>query len=207
MGSSSIRALLIEKNGLKILRHSVMRKLIEIFILILFLAIAIIAIVFGSIFIDQPLLFRISLIILGIIILFLFGESFLTLMTIQIVLTNNEIKIRKYFSWKSIPWKDIITFEIEKRTPRTSKENSIPRYINLIIKSDIHEDTTFPLHRFRSTEAHIIIETIKDEYKQIMNKELTDTNEKIVIDDKPLSEEEIAKKIPPRVEEFEIEDK
>ncbi|NHJ46760.1 MAG: hypothetical protein FK733_03130 [Asgard group archaeon] len=206
MNTSSLRDLLSEKNDQKILKHSIMRKLLELLVLILFLAIAIIAIVFGIIFTDQPLLFRIPLILLGGVILILFSESFLTLMTIQIVLTSDEIKMKRYFSWDIISWKNITSFEIEKRTPRSSQKNSIPRYITLIIKSESQDDITFPLNRFKSKEALFIIDTIKEEYKLIMKKDLTDVSENIIIDDKPLTEEEIAKKIPPKVEEFEIDD-
>jgi hypothetical protein len=174
-------------------------------VLILFATIGIGAIIVGSIFNNESLFFRIALILLGSIILILFSESFISLLTNRIELTSSEIKLRRYFKWNIVAWADITTFEIEKRTPQFSR-SSLPRYLSLHIKSIYQKDIIFPLQRFRSHEALTIIDTIKDKYENITKKVLADVHPPIEVDDKPITEEEISKQIPPKVEEFELED-
>lgn len=207
MNSSTFRSIFFEENNQKIIKHSQYRKIRELIILLIFSTIGIGAIVVGIIFNEQSYFFRISLIIIGIIVVLLFSESFLTLMTNRIILTLEAIKFKRYFSWKIIELEKIISIELEKRTTRFSKENATPRFVNLIINTKTSEPIYFSLTRFRTDEAYQIVETIKKHYQEVRNESLVELKSSDTIThNKPLSEREISKQIPPKVEEIELEE-
>ncbi|NHK30007.1 MAG: hypothetical protein FK730_01560 [Asgard group archaeon] len=207
MNSTTMRNIINDKDDQKIIRHSKYRKIIELLILLVFSIIGIGAIVVGSIFNEQSYFFRIALIIIGIVIVILFFESFLTILTNQIILTSKEIKFRKYFSWKVILWDEITSLEMTKRSTRFKKEVFKPRFVNLIFNTKTKEPIYYSLIRFRTNEAFMIVEIIKEQYQKVKNKTLvelntTDFNKK----SEPISEHDISKQIPPKVEDFELDD-
>lgn len=207
MNSTTIRDIIIDKDNQKIINHSQYRKIVELIILIVFSAIGIGAIVVGSIFDEQSYFFRASLIIIGIVIIILFFESFLTIITNRIILTSKTIKFRRYFSWKTIDLENIALFEIEKRSTRFSRDSATPRFVNLIIKSKTKEPIYYSLTRFRTNEAYTIVETIKTHYQENKNEALIELNSPEINNQSNLiSEQDISKQIPPKVEDFELED-
>ncbi|HUT81653.1 MAG TPA: hypothetical protein VMZ29_10675 [Candidatus Bathyarchaeia archaeon] len=204
MNSSSFNAILKEINGTKIFQHSIKRKIIELSFFLLFLAIGVILIVFGAIFKDQGLFFRISLIIIGSIIAVVYFESFLSVLVNKIILSEKGINFRSYFNWHFIDWKQLSSIEYEERRARFSKtENQPTRIINLEFKIDENNRYLFPIYKFRAKEAEQIVNVIQLIYHEIHgNKQELPTKKG---KDSPISDQEIDAQIPPKVDDSEIE--
>ena len=206
-----MNSILVTRDNQKIIRHSRKRKLTELVFLLMFLAVGTIAIVFGAVFNDQSLFFRITMIIFGSIVLLIYSESFVSIMMCTIVLTPEEILLRSYFRWDEFNWAEITSIELEKKNTRVTRGKKISKFtlMELITKND--ESVLFALFRFRVQETEQIVELIKTSFSESQNKELniietesSKEEKEQSKSEKPLTVEEVNSKIPPKVEDFEV---
>ncbi|MBN1330422.1 MAG: hypothetical protein JXA54_13190 [Candidatus Heimdallarchaeota archaeon] len=204
MNISSFNTILKETNGLKIYQHSNKRKIIELSFFLFFLLIGIILILFGAIFTDQGLFFRISLIVIGSIITVIYLESFLSVLMNKIVISEKGIDFRSYFNWHFIDWKELIAIEYEERRIRFHKsEEQSARITNLEFKLAENKIYLFPIYKFRAKEAEQIVNSLQSIYHEIHGKN-PEVSPKI-IKELPITDDEINAQIPPKVEDSEIE--
>lgn len=201
------------KDNQKIIRHSRKRKLIELVFLLMFLAVGTIAIVFGAVFNEQSLFFRITMIIFGSIVLIIYSESFVSIMMCTIVLTQEGIRLRSYFSWSEFKWAEITSIEIEKKNTRVTRGEKISKFTLLELIAEDEQSILFALFRFRVKETEHIVELIRASFSESQGKELNIIKSKTTKEEKeqrksekPLTTEEIDSKIPPKVEDFEVEE-
>lgn len=213
MTEQAINNILEIRDNQKIIRHSRKRKLTELVFLLVFLAVGTIAIVFGAVFNDQSLFFRITLIIFGSIVLIIYLESFVSIMLCSIVLSPEGIRLRSYFRWSEFKWAEITSIEIEKKNTRVTTGKRIPKFtlLELIAKND--ESVLFALFRFRVKETEHIVELIRASFSESQGKELNIVESKSSKEEKeqhksekPLTADEIDSKIPPKVKDFEVEE-
>ena len=203
--------IIIDGKSEMIIAHSKNRILIELLFFIFWAAIGTALIVVGSILVEESLGLRIPSIVIGSLIIIIFFESFLARLTNKIILKEDEIKTRIFFSWESLPWSEIQTIEVEKRSPDILNSRKPPRITILKFFADGEEALVYPMFRFNPSEAEKIIDLIKAYFKANRGIEL---NEKIVnfakgknADEQAASlEEEIESQIPPKVEDYEVED-
>jgi len=94
----------------------------------MFLAVGTIAIVFGAVFNDQSLFFRITLIIFGSVVLLIYLESFVSIMMCTIVLSSEGIRLRSYFRWDELKWDEISSIELERKNARLTKGEKISKF-------------------------------------------------------------------------------
>ncbi len=205
MSDTSSNNFLTERNGEQILKHSTRRRILELVFMLIFLAVGVMAIVFGAIFTDQSNFFRIALIILGCIIALIYLESFISIMLNKIIVSSEGIKLRSFFRWNVVSWVEIESFEAERKGTKPTKEGMDTRYSSMQINTVSGEQILFPIFRFRPQEAEIIIAVIKETYKQTQSKRLLEEVVKPKSPDPPITNEEIEKQIPPKVNENEIE--
>ncbi len=201
------------KDDQKIIRHSRKRKLTELVFLLMFLAVGTIAIVFGAVFNEQSLFFRITLIIFGSIVLIIYSESFVSIMMCTIILTQEGIRLRSYFSWSEFKWTEITSIEIEKKNTRVTKGEKISKFTLLELIAEDEQSILFALFRFRVKETEFIVELIRASFSESQGKELNIIESKTSKEEKeqrksekPLTADEIDSKIPPKVEDFEVEE-
>lgn len=208
-----MNSILETRDNQKIIRHSRKRKLTELVFLLMFLAVGTIAIVFGAVFNDQSLFFRITMIIFGSIVLLIYSESFVSIMMCTIALTPEGIRLRSYFRWDEFNWAEITSIELEKKNTRVTRGKKISKFtlMELITKND--ESVLFALFRFRVQETEQIVELIKTSFSESQNKELniietesSKEEKEQSKSEKPLTIEEINSKIPPKVEDFEVDE-
>ena len=203
--------MIIDGKSEMIITHSKNRILIELLFFIFWAAIGTALIVVGSILVEESLGLRIPSIVIGSLIIIIFFESFLARLTNKIILKEDEIKTRIFFSWESLPWSEIQTIEVEKRSPDILNSRKPPRITILKFFADGEEALIYPMFRFIPSEAENIIDLIKAYFKANRGIEL---NEKIInfakgknADEQAASlEEEIESQIPPKVEDYEVED-
>lgn len=202
-----------------IITHSKKRILIEIAFFLFWAAIGITLIVFGSRLVGfSELGLGIPMIIIGIFFVIVFFESFLAKLTNKIILNQKGIKTRIFIKWYSLSWIEIDAFEIEKRASSVMRSNWSSRITIMKIISNSGDQILYPLFRFTVDEAENIVILIKDYFKANRGIEL---NEKIIKfsgkkEFEPTNdsdenhslriENEIESQVPPRVEEYEIED-
>lgn len=201
------------KDDQKIIRHSRKRKLTELVFLLMFLAVGTIAIVFGAVFNEQSLFFRITLIIFGSIVLIIYSESFVSIMMCTIILTQEGIRLRSYFSWSEFKWTEITSIEIEKKNTRVTKGEKISKFTLLELIAEDEQSILFALFRFRVKETEFIVELIRASFSESQGKELNIIESKTSKEEKEqrkseksLTADEIDSKIPPKVEDFEVEE-
>lgn len=208
-----MNSILETRDNQKIISHSRKRKLTELVFLLMFLAVGTIAIVFGAVFNDQSLFFRITMIIFGSIVLLIYSESFVSIMMCTIALTPEGIRLRSYFRWDEFNWAEITSIELEKKNTRVTRGKKISKFtlMELITKND--ESVLFALFRFRVQETEQIVELIKTSFSESQNKELniietesSKEEKEQSKSEKPLTIEEINSKIPPKVEDFEVDE-
>ncbi|MCK5298063.1 MAG: hypothetical protein KAJ76_04090 [Candidatus Heimdallarchaeota archaeon] len=213
MTEEAMNSILETRDNQKIIRHSRKRKLTELVFLLMFLAVGTIAIVFGAVFNDQSLFFRITMIIFGSIVLLIYSESFVSIMMCTIALTPEGIRLRSYFRWDEFNWAEITSIELEKKNTRVTRGKKISKFtlMELITKND--ESVLFALFRFRVQETEQIVELIKTSFSESQNKELniietesSKEEKEQSKSEKPLTIEEINSKIPPKVEDFEVDE-
>ena len=209
----AMNSILETRDNQKIIRHSRKRKLTELVFLLMFLAVGTIAIVFGAVFNDQTLFFRITLIIFGSIVLIIYLESFVSIMMCTIVLSPKEIRLRSYFSWSEFKWAEITTIEIEKKNTRVTKGKKISKFTLLELIAENEKSVLFALFRFRVKETEHIVELIRASFSESQGKELdivesksSEEEKKQRKSEKPLTVSEIDSKIPPKVEDFEVDE-
>lgn len=210
--------IIVDGKSEMIITHSKKRILIELLFFLFWAAIGIALIVFGSLLISESLGLRIPIIVIGSLILIIFFESFLAKLTNRIILNQEEIKTRVFIRWFSLAWSEIDTIEIEKRASSVMKRDRSPRTIMMKFTSNGEYRILYPLFRFVADEAENIVVLIKEYYKANRGIEL---NEKAVnfSGEKELDssndsdenrsfnpEQDIESQIPPRVEDYEIED-
>jgi len=195
----------------KIIRHSTKRKITEFVFLLMFLAVGTIAIVFGAVFKDQTLFFRITLIIFGSIVLLIYLESFVSIMTCKIVISPEGIRHRSYFIWSEFKWDEITSIEIEKKNTRVTKGEKISKFTLVKLITEDEKSDLFALFRFRVKETEQIVEIISSSFTESQGKELNIVESKSSkeekeqrISEKPITAEEIDSQIPPKVENFEV---
>ncbi len=208
-----MNSILETRDNQKIIRHSRKRKLTELVFLLMFLAVGTIAIVFGAVFNDQSLFFRITMIIFGSIVLLIYSESFVSIMMCTIALTPEGIRLRSYFRWDEFNWAEITSIELEKKNTRVTRGKKISKFtlMELITKND--ESVLFALFRFRVQETEQIVELIKTSFSESQNKELniietesSKEEKEQSKSEKPLTIEEINSKMTPKVEDFEVDE-
>ena len=152
------------------------------------------------------------MIIFGSIVLLIYSESFVSIMMCTIVLTPEGIRLRSYFRWDEFNWAEITSFELEKKNTRVTRGKKTSKFtlMELIIKND--ESVLFALFRFRVKETEQIVELIRASFSESQGKELniveskSSKEEEQSTSEKPLTVEEIDSKIPPKVEDFEVEE-
>ena len=208
-----MNSILETRDNQKIISHSRKRKLTELVFLLMFLAVGTIAIVFGAVFNDQSLFFRITMIIFGSIVLLIYSESFVSIMMCTIALTPEGIRLRSYFRWDEFNWAEITSIELEKKNTRVTRGKKISKFtlMELITKND--ESVLFALFRFRVQETEQIVELIKTSFSESQNKELniietesSKEEKEQSKSEKPLTIEEINSKMTPKVEDFEVDE-
>ncbi len=204
MNSSTFDSIMKEIDGTKTFQHSTKRRIIELSLFLFFLAVGILIIIFGAVFTDQGLFFRISLIIIGSIITILYLESFLSTINNKIILSKEGLKFRSYFNWQYIEWKNLQSIEYEERQARfPKKEIQKTRIINLEFKLNENDKLTFPIHKFRVKEAEQIISELQKIYHEMHGKKHEKSTE--IKNKTPITDEEIDAQIPPKVDDSEIE--
>ncbi|MHA1587091.1 MAG: hypothetical protein ACTSUW_07085 [Candidatus Heimdallarchaeota archaeon] len=212
MTDKGMNDILETRDNQKIIKHSRKRKLTELIFLLMFLAVGTIAIVFGAVFNDQTLFFRITLIIFGSIVLIIYLESFVSIMMCTIVLSPKEIRFRSYFSWSEFNWDEITSIEIEKKNTRATKGKKISKFTLLELIAEDDKTVLFALFRFRVKETEQIVELIRASFSESQGKELNIVESKSSKEEEqntseiPLTVDEIDSKIPPKVEDFEVEE-
>ncbi|MHA1155969.1 MAG: hypothetical protein ACTSQK_07660 [Candidatus Heimdallarchaeota archaeon] len=212
MTDKGMNDILETRDNQKIIKHSRKRKLTELIFLLMFLAVGTIAIVFGAVFNDQTLFFRITLIIFGSIVLIIYLESFVSIMMCTIVLSPKEIRFRSYFSWSEFNWDEITSIEIEKKNIRATKGKKISKFTLLELIAEDDKTVLFALFRFRVKETEQIVELIRASFSESQGKELNIVESKSSKEEEqstseiPLTVDEIDSKIPPKVEDFEVEE-
>jgi hypothetical protein len=94
-----------------------------------------------------------------------------------------------------------------KRSTRFKKEILTPRFIKLIINTKTKESIFYSLIRFRTNEAYMIVEMIKEHYQKVKNENLVELKSMNLSKNSiPITEQDISKQIPPRVEDIELDD-
>ncbi|NHJ88102.1 MAG: hypothetical protein FK734_21735 [Asgard group archaeon] len=192
-----------------IIGHSNRRKLIETSFFILFCAIGIFAIVFGFLFAEESLYFRIPLIIIGFAIILLYLEAITSIFSNKIVLNKNEIKVRLYFKWQQIEWSKIKCINLEKKNASRKSDTKIEKYISIELVNFNDEIILYPLFKFRAYESVMIVEAINNffqiskagELNSISLSDITLAPKAKTIE---MTNEEIDKMIPPKVEDYEV---
>ncbi|MCK5182667.1 MAG: hypothetical protein KAQ95_00085, partial [Candidatus Heimdallarchaeota archaeon] len=110
-------------------------------------------------------------------------------------------------------WAEITSIELEKKNTRVTRGKKISKFtlMELITKND--ESVLFALFRFRVQETKQIVELIKTSFSESQNKELniietesSKEEKEQSKSEKPLTIEEINSKIPPKVEDFEVDE-
>ena len=211
--------IIVDGKSEMIITNSKKAILIELLFFIFWSAIGIALIVFGSIQIGWSSLgFGIPMIIIGIFIVIIFFESFLSKLTCRILLNQDGIKTRVFIKWLSLSWSEIDAIEIDKRATTILKSNWSPRITQMKFFSKDEERITYPLIRFAKDDAENTVVLIKDYFKA--NRGI-DLKEKTVTfsgkaELEPVSnsdennslklETDIESQIPPRVEDYEIDD-
>lgn len=196
----------------KIIRHSRRRRITELVFLLMFLAVGTIAIVFGSVFNTQTVFFRVTLIIFGSVVLLIYSESFTSIIMCKIIIDSEGIKLRSYFKWSELKWAEISSIEIEKKNTRVAKGEKIAKYTLLELIDFDENSILFALFRFRVKETEQIVEIIRESFAKSQGKELSITEIKISKDEapvkskEPITVEEIESQIPPKVEDFEVDE-
>ncbi len=203
-----MNSILETRDNQKIIRHSRKRRLTEFVFLLMFLAVGTIAIVFGAVFNDQSLFFRITLIIFGSVVLLIYLESFVSIMMCTMVLSSEGIRLRSYFSWDELKWDEISSIELERKNARLTKGEKISKFTILELITEDEKSILFALFRFRVKETEHIVELIKASFSESQGKELNIVESKSSKEEKeqPLTVEEIDSKIPPKVENFEVDE-
>ncbi|MBD3189977.1 MAG: hypothetical protein GF308_05015 [Candidatus Heimdallarchaeota archaeon] len=191
-----------------IIKHKIQQRWIEFAIFFFWLSVGILAIIFGALAITQSIFFRIALMVIGIFTIVLFFEGFLSKMRNQIVLNLEGIKTRLYFKWEFIPWEKVSSIEVEKRIRKKFRStNNTIKPIGLEIHTqEENKSIIYPLRSFSDKEAEKVVAIIKEYFRlnckdgEIFEKTFNSNEQERKL------EEELDASIPPRVEEFEIEE-
>ena len=153
------------------------------------------------------------MIIFGSIVLIIYSESFVSIMMCKIVLTQEGIRLRSYFRWSEFKWAEITSIEIDKKNTRVTKGEKISKFTLLELIAEDEQSILFALFRFRVKETEFIVELIRESFSESQGKELNIIDSKTSKEEKeqrksekPLTADEIDSKIPPKVEDFELEE-
>lgn len=191
-----------------IIQHKNQKRWIEFAIFFFWFSIGILSIVIGAIATTQSIFFRIALIVIGAVTIILFFEGFLSKMRNQIILNPEGIKTRLYFKWQFIPWDKVSSIEVEKRIRKKFRSNSNSiKPIGLEIHSqEKNESIIYPLRSFSDNEAEKVVAIVKEYFRlNCKDQEVVETTLASEGMDEQL-EVDLDSSIPPRVEEFEIND-
>jgi len=211
MTEQTFDSIIETKENTIIIRHSRKRRLTEFVFLLMFLAIGILAIVFGAVFNEQSIFFRVTLIIFGSVVFLIYLESFISIIMCKIILNPEELRLRSYFIWKERKWSEIVSIEIAKKSTKTARGEKVSKFTLIEIISEDESSILFPLFRYKLPETELIVDIIKKSYEKNQGKKLSITevskskNEEILqLSEKTLTAEEIDAQIPPKVEDYEV---
>ncbi len=211
--------IIVDGKSEMIITHSKKRILIELAFFLFWSAIGTTLIVFGSKFIySAELGLGIPMIVIGSFFVVIFFDSFLSKLTNRIILNQNGIQTRVHIGWSSLSWKEIEALEIEKRASSLMKNDRSSRITILKIVSNNEKQIIYPMFRFHAIESENIVSLIKEYFKINRDIELNEKTIKFSGNDEfePTNnsdknhssnlEDKIESQIPPRVEDYEIDD-
>ncbi|RLI70774.1 MAG: hypothetical protein DRP02_06910 [Candidatus Gerdarchaeota archaeon] len=193
-----------EKTPLTIIRVSRKRFLQELALLTILFLFSLFLIVYGLAE-RQTLFFQLLLSLLGFGLFILFLESIISLISLRIEISQKQLKVRKYFIWRTFLWSDISSIEIIKRTAKLLRKKPVVKIHSVIIHYAAAFDFILPFTRFSKQKADEILSLILSYLKKPHGKNGSTSEEQFTQASKPLSEEEIAAQIPPKVQDFELE--
>ncbi len=193
-----------EKAPLTIIKVSRKRFLQELALLTILFLFSLFLIIYGLAE-GQTLFFQLLLSLLGFGLFILFLESIISLISLRIEISQKQLKVRKYFIWRTFLWSDISSIEIIKRTAKLLRKKPVAKIHSVIIHYAATFDFTLPFTRFSKQKADEILSLILSYLKKPPGKNGSTSEEQFTQTSKPLSEEEIAAQIPPKVQDFELE--
>jgi hypothetical protein len=186
-----------------ILSHSKNKKILESIFLAFWIAIAVVTIIMAILIENQGWFFKITLVILALLLVGLFLESTISKFANKIILTPDKLKARNYYQWHMFNWPDINCLEINQKSVKSFRgEEEKSKIISLEIHLADGTIYIYPLYKFSHKKAEKITNTIKHYFE--LNTDEPIDEERIKIDTSKKTSN-VDDYILPKVEEYEIE--
>jgi hypothetical protein len=144
--------------------HSKRRRLTEVLIFCFWTAVGIFLILLGALSQAQSLVFQIGMIIFGSIIIVAFLESCLVVFTSILIINDKGIKLKTYFSWTHLLWKNINNISIEKQSSGFLRKGEIKPIVVTFTKIN-GDEIHYPIHRFKTEKTNQIVTIISKKYQ------------------------------------------